>query len=65
MKNLFFDSSNLLNNSGLLNISTIEDSYETSGYEFNSSSVGNRVYGGILFSWLNTQQTKSKHFKTN
>ena len=41
---LIYDSSKLLNNSGLLYISTIEDDYEKSGYELTSFSGKNRVY---------------------
>ena len=41
---LIYDSSKLLNNSGLLYISTMEDDYEKSGYELTSFSGENRVY---------------------
>ncbi|WP_405605869.1 class I SAM-dependent methyltransferase [Polaribacter sp. Asnod1-A03] len=41
---LIYDSSKLLNDSGLLYISTMEDYYEKSGYELTSFSGENRVY---------------------
>ena len=41
---LIYDASKLLNSSGLLYISTMEDDYEKSGYELTSFSGENRVY---------------------
>ncbi|AUC24099.1 SAM-dependent methyltransferase [Polaribacter sejongensis] len=41
---LIYDAAKLLNSSGLLYISTMEDDYEKSGYELTSFSGENRVY---------------------